>query len=561
MKPQLHNFPFSRRGSWFSLFRKNPDGAGGHPAAALSLRVVAGVLWEQAEIFDLEIERAGEVLQVVETLMPELLVLQPAKGAGSVRFAFQDAQTLRIRTEGLTLRLHVKKEQPLRLGAAGWAVRAGSCGWVLLAPVEGSLESEGAAFRLDGESAELLLHRTTCGSIPPRAAGTFEECASASQRDFEAWEARFPAVAEEFSALRLRELWTLWNLAVHPLVNFRREVVLASKSSLVGLWSWDHCWHMLGLASIDPDLAWSNLLAVFDHQDALGALPDVMTANQLVWGYLKPPVHGWMLGLLEKRHTWFGDAHRREIYPALANLTDYWLRQRDEDGDGVPNYLHGYDSGWDNATVFDAGFPLESPDLATWLVLQQDWLAGTARRLGYDQDAAKWERGAHDLLSELLNHFWTGKSFVARSSGTHEPVPSDSLLLRIPLLLGRRLPEAAQHWCLDGLLAGGRYRCPFGLLTEPKDSPDFEADGYWRGPMWPVEVFIFVEALHANGLAQEANALALDFLRHVNAAGNFENYRGDNGQGVRDVALAWTSTCILSLLETFSTDDADKYGK
>jgi len=75
------------------------------------------------------------------------------------------------------------------------------------------------------------------------------------------------------------------------------------------------------------------------------------------------------------------------------------------------------------------------------------------------------------------------------------------------------------------LLAGGRYRAPFGLLTEPSDSPLFDADGYWRGPMWPVSTFIFVEALRRNGLSAEADALTLEYLRHVKSAGNFENYR------------------------------------
>ena len=157
------------------------------------------------------------------------------------------------------------------------------------------------------------------------------DCAAAAQADFDSWSNRFPAAPPEFSALRDRELWNVWNLVVHPLGNFRREAVLVSKGFLVGLWSWDHCWHMLGTAGIDPELSWNTFMAVFDHQDELGALPDVMCANQLFWGVLKPPVHGWMLGLLEARHAWFGDKHRREIYPAVAHMHEpaSWLRERD----------------------------------------------------------------------------------------------------------------------------------------------------------------------------------------------------------------------------------------
>jgi putative isomerase len=563
INPQLHIFPFSRRGSWINLYRKDPKGMyGGDPNAPLSLRVVAGTLWEDANVFHLSLERDEVAVAWTETLTPGLLSSRETGGPGAVQIAFQDADTLRLRAEGVTLRLDLQKGKPFRLGQLGWSVRAGSCGWLLLSTVSGNLvvekEEERWVLRLDSERerAELLVHRTTSGGVPPEPEGTLEDCAAISQSDFDSWSKRLPAVPAEFSELRHRELWNIWNLVVQPLGNFRRETVLVSKGFLVGLWSWDHCWHMLGTAGIDPVLAWDTFMALFDHQDERGALPDVMSANQHMWGILKPPVHGWMLGLLEERHAWFGDQHRREIYPAIARLTRFWLEQRDEDGDGIPHYLDGCDSGWDNATLFDQGFPIETPDLSTWLVLQQEWLARTARSLGLETEAAAWEEGARTMLAKLLEHFWTGERFVARMSGTHDAVTSDCLLLRIPLLLGDRLPKEARQWCLDGLLRGGRYRTPFGLLTEPKDSPLFEGDGYWRGPMWPVGVFIFVEALRVNGYEAESDALIQDYLRHVASEGNFENYRGDNGKGVRDTSIAWTSSCVLSFLSQLKNSPA-----
>lgn len=549
MSPGLDAFPFSRRGSWISVFRKKVGAAGGDPRAPISLRVVAGILWEEADILDLHLECDARPVACLESLRPELLTLRGAEGAGLVQMAFQDEHTLRLRVDDATLRLDFRREKPMRLGREGWGVRAGSCGWLLFSVVSGDLsvgEIEGKwTLRFNGE---ILIHRTSSGGVPPQPLGTLEDCASATLQDFRQWTAGYPAGPGEFFALRERELWTVWNLIVHPLGNFRREVVLVSKGTLVGLWSWDHCWHMLGTASVDPRLAWNNFLALFDHQDSEGALPDVMSANGLLRGILKPPVHGWMLGLLESRHDWFDDEHRREIYPAMVRFTEFWFRGRDEDGDGIPHYLDGCDSGWDNATVFDAGFPIETPDLATWLVLQLEWLAHTARQLGLENDAENWEKNARTTLARLLEHFWTGERFVARMSGTHEEVRSESLLLRIPLILGDRLPPEARAWCLDGLTRGGRYRAPFGLLTEPSDSPLFEGDGYWRGPMWPVAVFIFVEAFRANGLPDEAEALMRDYLCHVETAGNFENYRGDNGAGVRDTAIAWTATCALCFL-------------
>lgn len=559
---RLHELPFSCRGSWICFFRKNPGKAGGSLQAPLSLRVIAGVIWEDAEIFDLDLERKGIPLSWDEKLSPELLTLATHHGIGAVQIAFQDASTVRLRAAGVTLRLSVCKGESVELGKGLWRVKAASLGWVLLQVVSGSIcierQNDRSTVVLNGEteSAEILVHRTTSAGVPPPACGSLEDCVAARRRELELWRKAFPVPLPRWAQLFEREANNLWNLTVAPLGMIRRELTLVSKGSLIGLWSWDHCWHMLGNAAGDSVLAWNNFLAMFDHQDELGGLPDMITANQIAWGHLKPPVHGWMLSLLEQRIGWFNDEHRRQAYEPLARWTRFWLTQRDSDGDGVPNFNTGCDSGWDNATLFDSGMPVESPDLSVWLILQQEWLAKTARLLGDEAEALCWEEGAARLTQKMLEHFWTGERFVARLSGSHQEVSSESLLLLVPLLLGSRLPQAARDWCLESLLEKGRYRCAFGILSEPADSPRFVADGYWQGAMWPVTVFIFVEALRANGRAVEAESLATDFLTHLERVGNFENYRGDNGVGVRDAAIAWTSTVALLLIDSLSQRDA-----
>ena len=45
----------------------------------------------------------------------------------------------------------------------------------------------------------------------------------------------------------------------------------------------------------------------------------------------------------------------------------YWLNHRLDEETGLPYYLHGNDSGWDNSSLFDEGVPLIAPDLAAFL--------------------------------------------------------------------------------------------------------------------------------------------------------------------------------------------------
>jgi hypothetical protein len=49
--------------------------------------------------------------------------------------------------------------------------------------------------------------------------------------------------------------------------------------------------------------------------------------------------------------------HLEQIYPLLSRWTQWYLRYRDSNQDGLPEYRRGNEAGWDNATVFDEGQP------------------------------------------------------------------------------------------------------------------------------------------------------------------------------------------------------------
>lgn len=550
---QLHRSPISCRGSWMSFFRKNPLGHGGDASAPISLRVLSGAMWECAEIFDLHI-LGSESLR--EELKPGGFQLASLDGKRRLIAAYQDANVVRIRVEGFCLDLFLREGRGLKLGDSRWTVRANSWSWLSIKTLDGEVaesgDGQGWQLLLDGSSSptEVLLHRTSHGGNGAAREGTIWDCLDQQARDRESWIRKVDSPGTSYDELRDRELANIWNLVVEPEGNFQRQIVLVSKATLIGLWSWDHCWHMLGTAQIDPTLAWNNLLCMFDHQHESGSLPDILAVNQSMWGYLKPPVHGWMLQMLEERCDWFSLEHRREIYPHIVRLTEFWLTHRMENG--LPHYRHGNDSGWDNATIFDEGVPIETPDIATWLILQQEWLGRSAEILGYLEEAERWRRGANELFDRMVNELWTGCAFVGRLTGRQIKVASESLLLRIPLLLGERLTPEMKAWCLGGMEAQGRFRGAGGVYSESTASAYFEGDGYWRGPVWPVATFIVIEGLRCNGLLEEAKDLARDFLDHVEKAGNFENYRSDTGEGVRDPSIAWTSTCVLTLLDDLS---------
>ena len=255
--------------------------------------------------------------------------------------------------------------------------------------------------------------------------------------------------------------------------------------------------------------------------------------------------------LARDRGGFLTNARLSEMYGPLAAWTRWWLTRRDQDGDGVPQYNHGNDCGWDNSTAYDIGFPVESPDLGAFLVLQMDVLADLAHRLGRGAEAHDWTRQANGMLDRTLAHSWRGDRFVAPQSGTHRTAEGDSLLLFLPLVLGPRLPHDVSECLVAGLRRDRRFLTEWGLATESVSSPLYEPDGYWRGPIWAPPTLLLADGLAA--LSEQALAIdiARRFCRLAAHSGAAENFDARTGAGLRDRAYTWTASVFLILARDF----------
>lgn len=95
-----------------------------------------------------------------------------------------------------------------------------------------------------------------------------------------------------------------------------------------------------------PTARHDQFLAPFDHQDAAGAPPDSITHSEILYNYVKPPIHGWALQKLRERlQRDLETAELREVYDRLSRSL-FWLDYRRVAGRDLPYYQHGNDSGW-----------------------------------------------------------------------------------------------------------------------------------------------------------------------------------------------------------------------
>ena len=394
--------------------------------------------------------------------------------------------------------------------------------------------------------ATLRENRTEWDRIVP--AWDYEETVALRRAEFRAFCAGLPAAPAGLEDARELAAYVLWSCCVRPFGALRRETMIMSKNWMTQSWSWDHAFNSIALAASDPQLAWDTFIGQFDHQDATGVLPDAISDADVAYTFCKPPIHGWALARMQKRMTLTRN-QLNTAYDKLCRWTNWWLEFRDRDHNGLCEYDHGNDSGWDNSTAF-AAFPppFETPDLQAFLVLQMETLSDLARRLGRDAEAADWlvrSRTHLDRMCELC--FDADGRPLSRHAFTGETVSPDTSLIYLPVLLGKRLPEHIRAYLLRELKSD-RFLTEWGIATESPKSDRYQPNGYWLGPIWAPETLLFIDGVRACGDEAFAKDLTQRFLRLFQKGGSAENFDALTGEGNCDRAYTWASAVFLTLL-------------
>ncbi len=161
-------------------------------------------------------------------------------------------------------------------------------------------------------------------------------------------------------------------------------------------------------------------------------------------------------------------------------------------GNGLCEYQHPYSSGLDDNPLWDDGMPVESPDLNTYLYLQQDSLAKIAEVLGEKEDAVMWRERAEEAMAQrMIRLMWDERAglFWASRKGSRINVRTPFNLF--PLITGRMPKEIAAR--LVAHLTDEKQfwtRYPVAI-----DDPEFNALQMWRGPTWVNVNYSLVERL------------------------------------------------------------------
>lgn len=304
------------------------------------------------------------------------------------------------------------------------------------------------------------------------------------------------------------------------------------------MWLWDSMFHAMAISQYDTLLAKEAILAVLQCQRPDGFIPHMMKSREDIFGITQPQVIAWAVLTVFKKDS--DIEFLRRCAPAIARFLDWFIINRDKNGNGLLEWDMNFDSGncrcdesgMDNSPRFDVDEPLDAIDCSVFMAHDCACLAEIFRLTGDTGESEKYARIADETGKKINDMLWDEEQGIycdRTLSGKLTGVLTCSSFL--PMFAGICPPERAERM-IKLLEDETKFGTEFPVPSIAHDHPLYGAD-MWRGCVWINYNYFIIRGLMRYGYNEKAKTLARITLEKANRwfkeTGNiFEFYDADD---------------------------------
>ena len=332
--------------------------------------------------------------------------------------------------------------------------------------------------------------------------------------------------------------------------------------------------------------------------------PEIWGANSRIPSSTisQPPVWALVIALMLQRSTASAAARAevRDLLPRLIEYHRWWYRDRDPGNIGLVAVYHPWESGMDNSPAWDeplARVPRveweyqrrdlchvdqeqrpSRPEYDRYLYLIEDLkknefhprrvsensrfrvidiatvsilhratqeLIGLCREFGHDAAVPEFEAELA-RSRQAIGHCWSEdfRCFLNRDEISGALLRDRTTATLLPLF--GLLTDDRKAGLLASLIEEWLAASRFSLASTHPESPGYEPERYWRGPVWLHINWMIADGLSAYGFDELARQVKAETRKCIKAAGGyFEYYSPETGKGCGGRDFSWAAAVAL----------------
>ena len=339
----------------------------------------------------------------------------------------------------------------------------------------------------------------------------FDECVADTQKTFDAFLAKFPKVGEKWQNLRELSAYALWinyqAKSTSPVLpTLKSDMIYSSVMNEGQALAYEQ--PLFSMAFADLQEAMKVLTNNFAHMQN-GMLPMAMSDTKPYFKAFPPTFGVAALYFLENGGDKLPKDELKALYQPLAEHYEWWIKSHSL-SEGHISYNARDEYGFKGTSYGTLSFPLEAPDLYTYLIVYADALAKLSALVG-DGKETKWANASKQMLDSLLT-LWNGESFDCRDAVSGVAQPSDSLLTCLPIYLGKKLPDDVRTALIERLSDEEGFLSARGFRSESKKSPYYDGAAAGRGAVDAAQQMFIIGGLFRSDAGAFAEKAALRLL-------------------------------------------------